>query len=79
LRSAGCACADCQGDHPAKLPDSPPTSGGAALDHLVALVEADATPSTVFVPIGVDAPEPLPPADRHVPSDLVVILSRLTC
>lgn len=77
-QSAGCACADCQGDHPAKLPDTPPAGGGAAVDHLTTLVEADATPATVFVPADSDAPEPSPLADRHVPTDLVVVLSRLT-
>ena len=48
-------------------------------DHLAALADADATPSAVFVPADGDAPEPLPPADPHVPSDLVVVFSRLTC
>ena len=77
-QSAGCACADCQGDHPAKLPDTPPAGGGAALDHLAALAEAVATPSPLTVPAGTDTPERLPPAGRHVPTDLVVVLSRLT-
>jgi DNA-binding helix-hairpin-helix protein with protein kinase domain len=76
--SAGCACADCQGDRPAKLPDTPPAGGGAVLDHLAALVDADATPSALSVPAGTDTPERLPPAGRHVPTDLVVVFSRLT-
>ena len=76
--SAGCACADCGGDRPVKLPDTPPAGGGAALDHLAALAEAVATPSALFVPAGSDRPVRLPPAGRHAPTDLVVVLSRLT-
>lgn len=76
--SAGCACSDCEGDRPVKMPDAPPAGGGAALDHLAALVEAVATPSVLFVPAAGDTPERLPPAGRHVPADLVVVFSRLT-
>lgn len=76
-RSAGCACADCGGDHPAKLPDTPPASGGAALDHLAALVDANATPSALSFPAGSDTPDRLSAARPHVPTDLVVF-SRLT-
>ncbi len=77
-RSVGCACAECGGDRPAKLPDAPPAGGGAALDHLVALVDTDATPSALSVPAGSDTPDRLKPAGRHVPTDLVVVFSRLT-
>lgn len=76
--AAGCECLRCEADHPVQPPDSSPPGGGVVADHLVALAASVTTPSAVLFPPEWNRPDRHAHVNTSTPTDLVLVLSRLT-
>lgn len=76
--SAGCECVRCECDHPVQIPDSSPPEGGVVADHLVALAAAVTNPSALLFSPEWNRPARHAYVNTSTPTDLVLVLSRLT-
>lgn len=76
--TTACECVRCECDHPVQIPDSSPPGGGVVADQLVALAAAVTTPSAMLFPPEWNRPERHAHVNTSTPTDLILVLSRLT-